>query len=260
MPFSESTEWVTGLKGTSFFTKRWIPTETPKAKVVFVHGCVGLPRARAPSSDQGTAHSFIEHVLRYDHVFSRFADQGIEVFGFDQRGFGQTAAKTKSQGKTSWKEQFDDIDYFLSKEAKVPDGRKVFLIGHSMVGPACPPCPVPSTRADEGSSHRQGGGLAFGFFTRPRPFPTASLVTGGVIVSAPLIQQTPAVATSGLIIRLGSFVGAVLPKLTLQVVRGDDFAKVGSADGSPPRPAPFADRSASPPRYEARLRTRLVWG
>lgn len=72
----------------------------------------------------------------------------------------------------------------------------------------------------------QGGGLTFGYFTRPSPPPALSLITGGAIISAPLIQQTPAVAAPFAVVRLGSFVGAVLPKLTLQVARGPDFAKV----------------------------------
>lgn len=29
--------------------------------------------------------SFMEHILRYDHVYSRYAEAGIEVFAFDQR-------------------------------------------------------------------------------------------------------------------------------------------------------------------------------
>jgi len=30
--------------------------------------------------------SFIEHIRRYDHVFPKFAEQGIAVFAYDQRG------------------------------------------------------------------------------------------------------------------------------------------------------------------------------
>lgn len=63
----------------------------------------------------------------------------------------------------------------------------------------------------------KGGGLAFAYFTRPTPLPSSSLITGGVILSSPLIRQTPAVAASSAIVRLGSFVGRVLPKLTMKV-------------------------------------------
>lgn len=30
---------------------------------------------------------FIEHIVRYDHVFNKFAEEGIAVFAFDQRGY-----------------------------------------------------------------------------------------------------------------------------------------------------------------------------
>jgi hypothetical protein len=43
------------------------------------------------------------------------------------------------------------------------------------------------------------------------------LITGGLVLSSPLIEQTPGVAAAGALIRLGSFLGAVLPKLTLKV-------------------------------------------
>jgi hypothetical protein len=45
------------------------------------------------------------------------------------------------------------------------------------------------------------------------------LITGGLVLSSPLIAQTPGVATAGALIRVGSFVGAILPKLTLKVNR-----------------------------------------
>lgn len=51
------------------------------------------------------------------------------------KGFGETAARTKSQGHTSWPIGLMDADFFITKEA-APDrckGRKVFLMGHSMV-------------------------------------------------------------------------------------------------------------------------------
>jgi len=138
----------------------------------------------------------MEHISRYDHVFCRYAEAGIEVFAFDQRGFGETAARTKTQGQTSWPLGLRDADFFITKEA-APDrcnGRKVFLMGHSM-----------------------GGGIAFAYTTRSPPREGLPLITGGLVLSSPLIAQTPGVATSGALIRLGSFLGALLPKLTLKV-------------------------------------------
>lgn len=177
--FTTESEWQDGPDRISFFTKRWIPhTNQPStSKLIFLHG-------------------FMEHITRYDHVFSRYAEAGIEVFAFDQRGFGQTASRTKTQGQTSWASGLKDAEFFITHEAS-PDrcnGRKVFLMGHSM-----------------------GGGLAFAYTTRANPPKGLELITGGLVLSSPLIAQTPGVATSGALIRLGSFVGAILPKLTIKV-------------------------------------------
>ncbi|KAI8455482.1 acylglycerol lipase [Phakopsora pachyrhizi] len=167
-------EWIDGPDKKPFFVRRWIP----KGKVL---------------------SNFMEHVARYDHVFSLHAKNGIEVFSFDQRGFGRTAARTKSQGRTSWSQALEDLNFFIVNEAdpKISFGEeviKVFLMGHSM-----------------------GGGLAFAYSTR-QPSPIGlGLITGGLILSSPLIQQASNVATNGTIIRLGSFIGAVLPKLPIRV-------------------------------------------
>ncbi|PLW38263.1 hypothetical protein PCANC_14901 [Puccinia coronata f. sp. avenae] len=175
---SEQTGWEEGPGKCSFFTKRWTPTGKESiAKLIFLHG-------------------FMEHISRYDHVFQRYAEAGIEVFAFDQRGFGQTAARTKTQGQTSWPAGLKDADFFIMKEASPEccNSRKVFLMGHSM-----------------------GGGLAFAYTTRSPPREGLPLITGGLVLSSPLIEQTPGVAAAGALIRLGSFLGAVLPKLTLKV-------------------------------------------
>ncbi|KAI9609375.1 hypothetical protein H4Q26_007329 [Puccinia striiformis f. sp. tritici PST-130] len=176
--FTAQTEWEEGPGGCSFFTKRWTPGGKESiAKLIFLHG-------------------FMEHISRYDHVFSRYAEAGIEVFAFDQRGFGETAARTKTQGQTSWPAGLKDADFFVTREAAADrcNGRKVFLMGHSM-----------------------GGGLAFAYTTRSPPLQGLALITGGLVLSSPLIAQSPGVATAGPLIRLGSFVGAILPKLTVHV-------------------------------------------
>lgn len=64
---TSSTSIIEGPHSCQFFTKTWSPSSEPRAAVLFVHG-------------------FVEHVVRYDHVFASFADQGIAVFAYDQRG------------------------------------------------------------------------------------------------------------------------------------------------------------------------------
>ena len=107
------------------FAKYWEPSTPIKANVTFVHG-LG------------------EHILRYEHVFSKFAAAGIRVFAFDQRGFGNTVKKNclsveggracamvlgDNQG---WDVALDDI--LAAIRFSRQDGIPHFLFGHSMGG------------------------------------------------------------------------------------------------------------------------------
>lgn len=115
--------WITdGPQTTAFYTRTYNISDDakPKAHLVFVHG-------------------FIEHIERYHAVFSRWARNGISVFAYDQRGFGRTAIETEkspssSYGKTSWKDQMEDISFFIIRERlRLGTGVPIFLMGHSMV-------------------------------------------------------------------------------------------------------------------------------
>eukprot|EP01112_Ceratiomyxa_fruticulosa_P016654 TRINITY_DN506_c0_g2_i2.p1 TRINITY_DN506_c0_g2~~TRINITY_DN506_c0_g2_i2.p1 ORF type:complete len:295 (-),score=58.11 TRINITY_DN506_c0_g2_i2:135-1019(-) len=103
----EPLETVDGIK---LRTKSWKPKDKAKCTVTFVHG-LG------------------EHIDRYDHVFSNFADAGIVVNTFDQRGFG------KSEGPKSHTPSLEhtltDIDMIVSKaDTTIPH----FVYGHSLGG------------------------------------------------------------------------------------------------------------------------------
>lgn len=116
--FEES--WVTGPAGTNFYTRTY-KADQPKALLVFVHG-------------------FAEHVGRYDHAHVKYPQKGITVFTYDARGFGKTAldaanrSKSSSYGRTSWKEQFGDIEWAIGHARNEVPGVPTFLMGHSMVG------------------------------------------------------------------------------------------------------------------------------
>jgi len=181
---TSSSEWVKGPLDVSFYTKTWKPTGEVKAAVTFVHG-------------------FVEHVDRYDHVFEKFAEEGIFVFGFDQRGFGQTGAKTKSLGVTSWQQAFSDISFFIAHTASlVPPSTPVFLVGHSM-----------------------GGALALGYATRV-PKPEGLSRVKGVVSSSPLLRQAKGVKASSLLVRAGSLLGKVSNKLTIKAeVKPEDICR-----------------------------------
>jgi len=153
-------EWVTygdGMGKTSFYTRRYDAANgQPKAHLVFIHG-------------------FVEHCARYDRALSQWAAKGISVFTFDQRGYGKTATDEEnksaysSYGKTSWKEQMQDIAFFITREKeRIGSGVPIFLMGHSM-----------------------GGGEVLGFATFWTEQTKAALaLLGGIIASAPMIRQT----------------------------------------------------------------------
>ncbi|KLO14153.1 lysophospholipase [Schizopora paradoxa] len=173
-PYSES--WLAGPRNTIFYTRRYTPTSTPKALLVFMHG-------------------FIEHIGRYEHVFPSWRDRGISVFTLDQRGFGRTAedkqhrSKDSSYGKTSDEDQAKDCEWAIKAARIGMDSVPTFLMGHSM-----------------------GGGLVLSFASRPEFEPTVSSLSG-VIATSPLIQQTH--PTSPLLRAPGGLMSHVLPNMTI---------------------------------------------
>ena len=89
----------------------------PQALVIFLHG-------------------FAEHVERYDHVWPLFARNGIEVFGYDQRGAGESGP---AHSDTTLRQQMEDLDRMVCRERQRlrEAGHKdvpLFLYSHSMVG------------------------------------------------------------------------------------------------------------------------------
>lgn len=116
-PYTEA--WLTSHSNTKLYTRTYAAAE-PKAVLVFVHG-------------------FCEHVGRYEHAHPKWAERGITVFAYDGRGFGRSAldkenkSKDSAYGKTSWKDQFLDIEWAIGHVKTEHEGVPVFLMGHSMV-------------------------------------------------------------------------------------------------------------------------------
>ncbi|KAI9568851.1 alpha beta-hydrolase [Boletus coccyginus] len=171
--------WLIGPQETRFFTRTYSPSSPAKAAVVFVHG-------------------FAEHIARYERVFPTWSSRGIAVFAYDQRGFGRTAldeqskSKNSSYAKTSWKEQFEDIEWAVQHTKQEFAGVPVFLYGHSM-----------------------GGALVLAFPTRAQAPPSKEAVSSiaGVISTSPLILQTkPASKASRWI---GSKASRIAPSLLI---------------------------------------------
>ncbi|CAG8592166.1 3461_t:CDS:2 [Diversispora eburnea] len=107
-------QWITTKDGVPMYTKTWKAISSPIATVIFIHG-------------------FGEHISRYDYVFSKFSNKNIEVFSYDQRGFGKTAVKNKNPGELgTWEQNLNDITDIIIAQRK--PGIPQFLMGQSMGG------------------------------------------------------------------------------------------------------------------------------
>ncbi|ODQ82390.1 hypothetical protein BABINDRAFT_29739 [Babjeviella inositovora NRRL Y-12698] len=105
------------IKGLKFRTHNWpVPADVPyKAKIIIVHG-------------------FCEHVVLYTKVCDQLCSEGYECFVFDQRGAGLTSPG-KEKGITNDAFTYADLDQMIGLNLKsLPDGKKLFLFGHSMGG------------------------------------------------------------------------------------------------------------------------------
>ncbi|CAJ0764891.1 21741_t:CDS:2 [Entrophospora sp. SA101] len=164
-------EWINTKDGVPLYTKTWKSvSESPVATVVFLHG-------------------FGEHINRYNHVFEKFQLKNIEVYAFDQRGFGNTAVKNKNPGISGgWKVSMVDITEALIRKRR--KGTPQFLFGHSMGGA------LALNYACEGSEKNN---------------------LAGVISSSPLVSQAVQTKSSPSVVTIGSALSRILPGLTIPV-------------------------------------------
>jgi acylglycerol lipase len=127
--------------GTPILVRRWAGAREPWADVLIVHGLA-------------------EHSGRYEHVGGWLADAGLEVTGYDLRGFGGSGGRRAWVG--SWREYHDDLEERLGDVRLRAAGRPVVLFGHSL-----------------------GGLVAYGYAVAdpPRPLPDA------LVVSAPAMDS-----------------------------------------------------------------------
>lgn len=99
--------------GTILRTLRWPAAGTPRAQALIVHG-LG------------------EHCGRYGSVAAALTAAGIEVHGYDHRGFGGSA------GRRAWLERWsqlhDDLEERLAAVRAMSPDLPVVLYGHSMGG------------------------------------------------------------------------------------------------------------------------------
>ncbi|GJE97196.1 lysophospholipase-like protein [Phanerochaete sordida] len=149
-PYVEA--WLPGFDGHQFYTRLW-PAAQPKAAALYVHG-------------------FADHVSRYDHIHSAFAQRGIVMFAYDKRGFGKTALDKEhrspgaSYDKTNLELELSDVEFWLQHLSRERPGLPLFLVGYSA-----------------------SGGLVFNFVTRDHAPPKAETkaMLAGVVGCSPLI-------------------------------------------------------------------------
>lgn len=104
---------LNGERELELYWQAWKPEGDPKAVVVLAHGAS-------------------EHSGRYEHVGERFAAAGYPVYALDHRGHG------RSEGRRAYIERMElivsDFNAFVGMSAARHEGKKVFVLGHSMGG------------------------------------------------------------------------------------------------------------------------------
>ncbi|KAI9763184.1 MAG: hypothetical protein M1840_000850 [Geoglossum simile] len=173
MSAAAAEEGTLALKdGITLYTKTWKPADgTPtKARAVLLHG-------------------FRDHCSSYEIFSSTLASRGIEVCGYDQRGWGKTVKSPTDRGRGGTTEVImDDLSQLL--QSLLPTPVPLFLCGHSM-----------------------GGGIVLTYAARG---PLAILTQlSGYVIWAPLLQLHPQSAPSRPLLKLLSFFSHIFPHLAM---------------------------------------------
>ncbi|HHP7237361.1 alpha/beta hydrolase [Longibacter sp.] len=149
------------VDGLHLVTRHWA-CPTPRGTVLLVHG-------------------YGEHSGRYGHVARAMNEHHVEVYAYDQRGYG------RSEGPRAFVRSFDayvdDLDLAISHVRRRIGDRPLYLFGHSM------------------------GGAVVLLFALERQIRDVA----GLLLSSPAIEVDPDIAP--FLRKIARFVGAVLPRL-----------------------------------------------
>jgi alpha-beta hydrolase superfamily lysophospholipase len=155
-----------GVGGVRIVYDVWSPDTDPRGVVVLSHG-LG------------------EHARRYDHVATRFGQDGLVTYALDHRGHGRSGGKRVLVKDIS--EYTGDFDTMVGIATKEHPGAKRIVLGHSM-----------------------GGGIVFAYgVERPDDYDL-------MVLSGPAVGGHAAV--SPLLALLAKTVGAIAPGLPLQAL------------------------------------------
>ncbi|THW72012.1 alpha/beta-hydrolase [Aureobasidium pullulans] len=157
--------------GVELYTKTWkVSGDAAKARMLFVHG-------------------FSDHCNNYPVFFEHLADLGIDVYAFDQRGWGRSVTKKHDRGLTGPTTRvLADITSML--HTLLPTPVPLFIMGHSM------------------------GGAEILHYASTGPSEILSQIRG-FISSAPLIALHPSTRPFRATVLAGRLAGRVLPKFQL---------------------------------------------
>jgi alpha-beta hydrolase superfamily lysophospholipase len=113
---SEITELLMMTDGFKLFARHWTPSERTDKTVVCIHGlgsCCGC----------------------FKNIGLGLACRGIDVWGFDLRGFGNSKEDDVPRGDTkNFKLHLDDINEAINSIRSRSNCKKLFLLGHSLGG------------------------------------------------------------------------------------------------------------------------------
>ncbi|ORY17412.1 Alpha/Beta hydrolase protein [Clohesyomyces aquaticus] len=158
--------WHTVEDGAKLYTKTWKTEGPAKARLVFIHG-------------------FSDHCNTYNDFFPTLASKGIEVYSYDQRGWGRTVQKPSEKGNTGPTTRvLDDITSFL--KTVIPCPIPLFLMGHSM-----------------------GGGEVL-CYTTQGPADVRQHIRG-YLLEAPFVDFSPASKPSPITVFFGRLAGKLMP-------------------------------------------------
>ncbi len=175
------------INGEKFYRRTWMADTEPQiANVVLIHG-------------------YGEHCSRYDYVAEQMNKEGINVFSYDQRGYGH------SPGKRAWIHRFEDLlsdlDVFLRTIKEELKGLPTFFMGHSM------------------------GGMVLARYMQTRN----DMKVNGLIFSSPFLAINDDVPE--FLLKLSTVLAKVLPWLPVSKVDNSGLAKdpevVKKADADP---------------------------
>lgn len=138
-------------------------------------------------------HGFSEHINRYNEFFPKLAAEGIQVFGWDQRGWGRSVSKPSQRGLTGPTSQVvAEVAAFI--EDKLPSDVPVFVMGHSM-----------------------GGGEVLTLASDASYEKLISQVRGWIL-ECPFVGFSPEEEPSSIKVFMGRLVGRILPKQQMKHV------------------------------------------